>query len=45
LFIYLWGKAIEEFQYWGINAKIRAMDGKNSQAEVKKRAIVLCHTA
>lgn len=37
------GKPIAEFQYWGINAKIRMMGGKNSQAEVKKREIVLCH--
>jgi hypothetical protein len=41
--MYLWGKPIAEFQYWRISAKVRMMDGKNSQAEVKKRAIVLCH--
>jgi len=32
---------IAKFRYCGINAKSRMMDGKNSQAEVKKRASVL----
>jgi hypothetical protein len=32
---------IAKFQYWRINAKSRMMDGKNSQAEVKKRASVM----
>ena len=44
ILVYLWGKPIAKFQYWGIKAKIRMMDGKNSQTEVNKRAIALWHT-
>jgi hypothetical protein len=37
----VWGKAIAELQTCGMNEKCRMMDGKNTQAEAKKRETLL----